>query len=307
MSRFLFLACLALTGCAADHLAAPSTTTIERASSASLAIDERGLYWTDGTREAVMHAPIGGGPAVAIAEAHPSVYAPIALLPDGVVWGDRYAGHVRVMRVPRSGGAATMIAQGDGGPIGIATDGERVLFTRETASFELVEVDLATTRERIVASDLPALGIAVDGADLIVTRCTDGGLVRVPSDGSAPYAIATTYCPIELALDGGSVYFTDYAEPARPGVGGLGIFVVDAMGGAPRRVSRTDGLPFALHRGRVYTASDGAIVRVDPDGARIVITRATNVRGIAVDDELVYWTEGQADGSLDLLCTPHAE
>lgn len=299
---------LTLAACASVHELDDVARPAERASSASLAIDEHGLYWVDAARAAVVHAPLGGGPGVVLASAHPSLYAPIALGATDVVWGDRDAGHVRVMRAPRDGGAAAIIAEGNGGPIGIGVGRGHVYFSRESDTFDLLEVDLTTAHERVIATNLPALGIVVDGGDLLVTRCANGGLARIPMDGRVPTLIAPTYCPITLALDGGDLFFTDYAVPTMPGAGGLGVFTVSARGGVARRVTLSDGIVFAIHGGAVYTVLGGAIVRVTRDGASSTrIAAARDVRGIAVDDALVYWTEPSPDGTLELMFAPNGE
>jgi len=310
-NRVALVLALLLAACASSHsIGEPSATAHlpERSSSASLAIDAVGLYWVDPALEAVVHAPLGGGPGLPIASAHPSVYAPITLTDTDVVWGDRLDGRVRVMRAPRAGGRATLIGDGNGGPIGIGVGAGHVYFSREAATFDLLDLDLATSRERVVAVNAAALGIVVDGADLIVTRCADGGLARVALDTGASTTLAPTYCPVTLALDGDEVFFSDYAEPTTPGVGGLAIFAAPAHGGTARRVTRSDGIAFAVHGGDVYTVRDHVIVRVSRDGTHTTpLAAARDVRGIAVDETLVYWTEAKGDGPLDLVAAPNEE
>lgn len=305
--RFAAMSILVLAtqaGCALSHQRADVSDEPRFASSASLAIDESFLYWADPGRGSVVRAPRGGGAVMALAAASPALYTPIALTPTDLVWVNQIDG-IEVWRVPlEGGGPRTRISAGTGGPIGVAADARHAYFSRGETGFDLVEVDLATGVERVLAPDLPALGLVIDGEDLIGTSCNPEGVWRLSRETGVRSVITGTFCPISIALDGDHVFFGDYAEPMNPGVGGVGIFRAPSSGGVAERVTISDVFTFAVHRGLVYTARGGFLVQVAPDGSAIELAPADDVRGIAVDDDFVYWTHGSPSGSLDLAFAP---
>lgn len=296
-----------LAGCALSHERRPyEAGGPERASSASLAIDETSLYWGDPGRGAVVRAPRGGGAVTVLAPAEPALYAPLALTASDVVWVDSGDG-IDVYRVPLAGGRRALVAEGSGGPIGLAADATHAYFARGSGAFDLLEVALAGGAERVVSPDLPALGLRIDGGDLFGTSCGPAGVWRVARDGSdRSMLVPGAFCPITLALDARYVYFSDYAEPTMPGLGGTRIFRAPRTGGVATPLTLSQGLAFAVHRGTVYVAHEGSMLAVSSEGgaATEIAPTGADVRGVAVDDDLVYWTEAAEDGAVDLVWAP---
>lgn len=274
------------------------------AGSASLAIDATSLYWADPDRHAILRAPRGGGAPVELAPADPALYAPVVVTETDVLWVDD-AALVSVWRVPLSGGVRTRVAVGHGGPIGLGADREHAFFSGTDSGFELVDVTLATGAVRVLDPDLPALAVVAVGRDLYGTSCgVVGGVWRIGRDGGARTPLVSrTFCPITLAVDEAHVYWQDYVElMASPG--GSAIYRAPRGGGDPERVVVNGGLAFAVHRGSVYTFRGGTIVRADERGEAPVAPCAEDVRGIAVDDDFVYWTEADERGALALHLAP---
>jgi hypothetical protein len=314
MRALAFLALSApilVAGCALSHeRAEPSDDAPRFASSASLAIDASFLYWADAGRGGLVRVPRGGGSVEAFAHASPGPYTPITVTEHDALWVD-LVDRIEVWRVPLGGpagsGATRRVAIGNGGPIGIAADATHAYFSREgddDEGFALIEVALATGEERIVAPDVAALGIVIDGEDLVGTSCAPEGVWRISRATGELTVLTTSYCPITIALEGDDVYFSDYAEPTNPGVGGIGIFRAPRAGGPSTRVMLSDGISFAVHRGRLFVARDGSILQVARDGSATALAPATDVRGIAVDEDFVYWTHGTGGAGLELELAP---
>lgn len=304
---------LALMGgsCALSHERAPGDREPsfgpELASSASLAIDATSLYWADSGRGSIVRAPRGGGPVTLLAPATPALYAPLTVTATDVLWVDAGGESIEVFRVPIGGGARALVAAGHGGPIGIAADAEHAYFSRSVGGFDLLEVAFAGGAERVVAPDVAALGLRLDEDDLFGTSCGPDGVFRIArATGRRTVLVPASFCPVTLSIDATHVYFSDYAEPTMPGVGGSGIFRAARAGGVASRVTLSAGLAFAVHRGHVYVSLDRSIVEVSGDGLRAieVAPAGGTVRGIAVDDDFVYWTEEAEDGALDLALAP---
>lgn len=296
-----------LAGCPRSHERRPRDDGgSELASSASLVIDEASLYWGDPGRGAIVRAPRGGGAVTVLSPAEPALYAPLAVTSTDVVWVDAGDG-IEVYRVALGGGRRALIADVPAGPIGVAADDTHVYFSGGSSATGLLEVALAGGGERVVWPEIFALGLRLDGDDIFGTTCGREGVWRVARDGSGRSRLVPgAFCPITLALDARYVYFSDYAEPTMPGLGGTRIFRAPRSGGAATPLTLSEGLAFAVHRGTVYVALEGAMLAVAGEGgARTEIAPAgADVRGVAVDDDLVYWTEAAEDGALDLVWAP---
>jgi hypothetical protein len=268
--------------------------------SASLAIDGDALYWFDGEGGFVARRARSGG--------EPEVLAPATLSANPFVerdhrnlyWADGNTGPF-FRSVPVDGGESELVAVGNGGPPGFTSSGAvfaLARFAEDGASAELVELDLAAQRSRVLVRGYFALDMVVRGEDLWATACRPDGLVHVDRRVGVRTAIVDDAgCPFTLALQGDHLYYVDFTPDAGSG---YDLRSVPVHGQAPSRsLAGVDGVEFATDEDAAYAFAGGALVRIAFDGsAPVQLAAPTDPRGVAVDDAHVFWLEPDASGVL---------
>ena len=245
--RFALLCLLALfvTGCYESRLRSSSepVATGGTGSSNRLAIDESALYWLDLERGTVMTQSREAEAATTLASAS-AINLRLVINETDLFWVAR--GTV-VERVPLGGGEVERVAEGDAGPLGIAVDATSLYFTRLHSSGvvggspapKLYEVSLETGRERVVADSRPAIGMAIDDAEIFATSCGPDGVWHVSrSGGELVTLVEVTFCAFGVALDDQNIYFPDRVVHEDRSTQ-LGVFRTPRSGGTPELVTHT--------------------------------------------------------------------
>jgi hypothetical protein len=254
-----------------------------------IAVDDTSVYWTNNIAGgSVMKAPIAGGP--------PTVLVPAQHYPSGIAvdatdvyWttGDVFmitpsgipATDGTVQRVPRNGGAATVLVSGLAQPSAIAVNATDVFFTASVN--EIIEkVPLGggapVTLASVGLGNSPG-AIALDGMNVYTPLSPvdfDGcHPARIPLDGGPAVLLGTSdteACDVtirSIATDGVRVYY-----PLEEGDGD-GAVVDLGTSGFIKSVPVTDGVPVTLAAHQAF-----------PDA-------------IAIDATSVYWADG-FDGTI---------
>ncbi len=161
---------------------------------------------------------------------------------------------------------------------------------------------------QIASTDEP-IGVAVDATNIYWSTFGSssnpvGTLVEQPIAGGAAVTLATGLATVgPIALDDGHVYWSDMfgAVSSVPIAGGAVRTLVPAQYTLPPNTELDDApVGIAVADGTVYWTStplQGATpnvissVSVDGGAVSVVATPATQLSGLAVDDQFVYWSE----------------
>lgn len=271
-----------------------------------LAIDGQRAFFLDREARSARLVELGpyGTSARSLAAADPYVYPWVASEGGSFYWLEVRSGGLSVIGA-RTDVPAHMVAQGDVGPVGMTAYDGCVYFGRESereGRIDLLEVDVASGRERTLTDCAGILGIALDDDTLYATTCrAAGGVWSVPRAGGRPTPIAeSTFCPFTIALDDTRVFYVDtFGDDA----GGFAVMAVPKEGGTPERLTHTDGLAFAVHEGSLFVLDGSALVEVPLDGSprRVRVPRVEGGVGVAADASHVYYTARPAGGDLRLF------
>jgi hypothetical protein len=269
--------------------------------SASLAIDEDALYWFDGAAGLVARRARSGGEREVLATATLSANPFVERDHRNLYWVDGNNAGPFFRSVPVGGGASAVVAVGNGGPPGFASSGAVFVLARFAAdgeSAELVELDLAEQRSRVLIEGYFALDVLVRGDDLWVTACRPDGLVHVDRRVGVRTAIVDDAgCPFTVAVQGDRLYYVDFTPDAGSG---YDLRSVPLHGQAPSQsLAAIDGVEFATDAHAAYAFADGMLVRVAFDGsAPTQLAEPTQPYGVAVDETHVFWLEPDESGAL---------
>lgn len=154
-----------------------------------IAADSTGVYWTHGGplangKNGVRRQPIGGDP-----DATADLYVGkdngdiggIALGPNEVFWADTDTG--RIMKVGKTGGVATVLADALASPMRVAFDGTHVYFTQhgsgtaKTGKVSRVPAAGGPVEDLATSIDHP-VGVAVDATHVYWTAYGGGEVAR---------------------------------------------------------------------------------------------------------------------------------
>ncbi|MBK7581809.1 MAG: hypothetical protein IPI67_16575 [Myxococcales bacterium] len=191
----------------------------------AITADASSLFWVNLSPGAVMSGSETATPSELAADGQDSSSC-LALAGQSVVWLSRQGGS-RISRVPISGGAPTVLVEGDdGGGIGcLAADDEFVFFTRygtSSGGFEptynhdgsVYRVALTGGSAEELAKGFEAPhGIAVRGDFVYFVSSQDGSLHRVPRGGGAVTTLAAatgasdSFRTQSVAADSAGVYW----------------------------------------------------------------------------------------------------
>jgi hypothetical protein len=270
-------------------------------SSAYLAVDDGHLFFVDRALGAARTVATDTMSPTTLTAADVYTYPFVAADRTGFYWLE-IRGGLSVVTARAHDPASTIAARGDVGPVGLAVDDGLLYFARSDATsdrIDLLEVTLATERERVLTSCAGVLGIAVDEETLFATTCrSDGGVWRIARAGGPRTPIArSTFCPMTIAIDDTRVYYTDSFGGTS---GDFAVLSVPKEGGEPTLVTPTDGLAFAVHDGSVFAFDGGALVEVPIDGSprTLLADGLHGAMGVAADDAHVFYTAADATGAL---------
>lgn len=286
----------------------------------TIAVDAANVYWADyGTYPdsgfngynrdgAIMKVPIGGGAPIALATAQ---NAPIALAVRGtnVFWvncnlsqapGGGGGRGCAIMKVPVSGGVATVLASDQTDVFNLAVDASSVYWGVDCGTgpscgaIRAVPSDGGTPRDLGPAGD--PVGIAVDSVSVYWTEPAPGLIRKMPLAGGAQTTLAGTAVSggetWSIAVGGASVYWTIMNSPSP-------LLTMSSGGGPPAGIAcgaSSDAL--ALDAKSVYWTrlADGALMSSEGGGSvsgrSTVVAAKQGADHIAVDDTNVYWTTG---------------
>ncbi|HEY3802680.1 MAG TPA: hypothetical protein VGL61_08720 [Kofleriaceae bacterium] len=237
----------------------------------SLALAGGQLYWLDMGGVGEVSTDASGSGLEIVQSSSGAAFAlggTIATNGSMVYWADGDFPSGTVDSVPAGGGTRTMIAQTDE-PLGVAIDATNIYWSTFGSSDDAV-----------------------------------GTIVKQPLAGGAPTVLASGLSTVgAIAIDDTNVYWTDMfgAVASVPIAGGTVKTLVPAQYALPPNTILDDSpVGIAVIDGTVYWAStplDGSSpstidsVSIDGGTPAVIATPATTPRGIAVDDQFVYWSE----------------
>jgi hypothetical protein len=265
-----------------------------------LAVDGVNLYWTDRRAGAVVYkAPlVGGAPTVLLYDDAPA---------EGLALGNTYVYFTqptksRVVRVPKAGGAARVLAAGLDTPsflaLDFASDGPTLYWTggQRQGEGKITRMSLAvgSLPETLVDGQSQPRGLAVSSGFVYWTDGVDGTVLRAPDhlDPAAETRVVTRLAsglklPSDLVLVDGYAYVPDLAGR---------IVRVPMDGGALETVAKVPGFPFGIATDglAVYwtTTGKGGVFKA-PLGANVrpttIIEGESEARFLVAAPNDVYW------------------
>jgi hypothetical protein len=200
------------------------------------------------------------------------------------------------MKVAKSGGAATTLADGLFEPRGIATDGADVFFAT-WADGAIRRVDKQGGPVQVIAADQKSpRTVAVDGTQVYWGNfgAGDTTIRKAPRTGGPVVLLADAAgSPVELAVDDDRVYWVSYGTRA--------LYSVSKSGGAPvllapgaagvGAAAGSHGL--ALDAQHVYWLDSFRISRVPrAGGAVMVVFEGDALAGLASGSSALYFGRG---------------
>jgi len=244
-------------------------------------VDSTGIYGIDGLRVLKVPLPCGGTPIV-LAVGNPQG---LAIDATNVYWTDSagLGADTTVYKVAKGGGQPMPLATLPYGPGGSA-----------------ISVD---------ATSVYVLGYASgDGpCSNSVRQCQPGVVMKVPTDGGAPIALATAQAtPVWIAVDAANVYWANEGPTAYgPGdsMNQAAIMSTPLAGGAVSTLVSDLAAPGSLfvQGSRLYWSARASIMSMPTSGG----TPATLVQhdfipgGMTVDARSIYLVDGS--GSIDVI------
>ncbi len=266
------------------------------------------VYWTDQSSGRLMAVPTDGGTPVTLAQGQGNPTG-LAIAGGDLYWtnqGGRADGGGTVVRQSLDGGAPRVIGT-SANPDFLAVQGGTVYWTDHAAS-QLFAAPVDGGAQTMVASlpNCSPYGVAA-GAGVVYVACYGSGTIEaVPLDGGPSVSMATgQYQPNVLALDDGSLYWTNYGGWGGALAGAVSSLAVD--GGTVELLA--SGLPtawgLALTATSVYwTSFDGHEVgSVSRDGGAPSVLYeqgAGSFLAIATDGAALYWIDFSGGAVLKL-------
>lgn len=248
-----------------------------------LEVDGTHVYFTtyDGAEGGVHRVPREGGGLETLVDGldHPSQLELIA----GTLYVSE-TGANRIVRLPTGGGALEVVATGQGGPAGLASDGER-LYWANYLSDEIVT-------SRLDGSDRFVLGVAIDpyriavDAERVYFTALGADVRWIDKDGGAQGSIASS-SPRSVATQGGIVYWTDGGVLFSDLDGPLTSF------GDLEDGTFWDGLFVDARHAFATVVDTGHVVRFSLEGeSPLLVADGQDVPAlVTADDTCVYWTD----------------
>ncbi len=188
-----------------------------------------------------------------------------------------------VMKVSVDGGAALTLAAGQSSPGPFAVDAANVYWLADQdANGAVVKVPASGGSPVTLASGQGAgSGIAVDAANVYWTVFA-GPILKVPIAGGTPVTLAMGREPWGIAVEGGSVYYTD----------GDDVMTVATGGGTPVTLSsgQSVGQFLAVDSANVYWGDTTTVMQAPIGGGAPISLASGESARIALDTANVYFT-----------------
>ena len=264
--------------------------------SASLAVDESGIYFTTGQNPGdVMFATKSGGNLTQLATGEA---APAGITTDTNFVYFTCAGDGTVRRVDKTGANETILVQSQSQPFDVRTDGQALYWTNAgngTVSKLLLSTGVGIP-QRLAQNQSRPTALALGGSDVIFSDTSAGNIMRVAKNGlSGPAALATGQStPRGVAVDATGITWAD---------AGSGLVMHLGTGGSPATLATGQSPSGVVTDGQSVwwsnTIQQGSIQRVSISGGAAVL-RANGQNfpmHIAVDGTFVYWLN-LGDGSV---------
>lgn len=279
----------------------------------ALTSDDTHLYWTETFYPdpgVIKRMPLEGGPATVVFENAYPLSGGLAVHDGYIFFADRgFPNSYRLLKIPVTGGAETFLA---GRVITdlfaeknwirkLVADGEIVIWfdndsinrtsvnggpgTTLAGDLALTPVDIAIENGRVYWSETTGPSSSQTGS--IRSVPVAGGAVRVEVQGGD--------APFELEVDNGHLYWNEGGNIGT--IEGFGrIARMDLSSGAIATVIggvSSDCPPIAVDDSHVYIADGFRVKRVPVQGGtpEIIARGDFNIKGIAVDKGILYWTE----------------
>jgi uncharacterized protein YtpQ (UPF0354 family) len=286
----------------------------------ALALDDQRVYWIDGAKGQILSAPrkvaANTKPTVvASASAIGRRYAQSMVIDGDALYALRGAGaegEAAVIKVPKAGGAASVVAELPGAPEAIATAGG-VAYVATSGKGEdgaILRVPLrAGAKPEKIATAVQPCALFADAKDVFFVErgLTTGGVKRLPLKGGSVEAVAQSAgIACSIAGDDDNVYWPVPEE--------------DTVIIYSRAAADTNILgPFAakpalvtVEKGALYVLSARAPDDLDEDGSvyvlgksdrkpRLLVAGEPGLSSLAVRKNEVYWSrfdDGDGEGAI---------
>jgi hypothetical protein len=222
----------------------------------AMALDQDSVFWLDNVRGAVSRVPREGGSVTTVSTFDaPGSIGGNGMVLDGtsVIWPAGAAANGAIVRAPKTGGDAGLLASGQYGPRGLVRDTANVYWTNNA---------------------FPDAG------------ATAGRVNRMPLDGGVVTSLATgEISPYAVAVDATNVYFTTSTEVKRVPITGAAAPTTIASGqNFPGGV--------AVDATDVYWVNGSTIRRAPVAGGPVVdvaVVELGQAVSLVLDDTSIYW------------------
>lgn len=273
---------------------------------AALAVDQTGVYWSNGGNASggsIAKVGLDGGASTTLAPATDPLH--IALDAGNVLWTSGGA----IWKVAEQGGSpATLIASGPWVATGVAARAGTAYWVAvgDAGGGLVMKVAVAGGTPEMIASLQSPLAqpfaIAVDANEVYWADNGTDAIMKVSLSGGTPITLASDQAyPIAIAVDGASVYWIneDNNTVMKVPLGG-GTAVTLASGQKGPHGVAADGS--AVY----WTDSDGnAVMKLPVGGIQPVTLVSTQFPdAIAVDRTSVYWVGSGTDSGAIMKFTP---
>lgn len=192
-----------------------------------------------------------------------------------------------IVRVPKSGGDANVLATGQVNPWRIALDARFVYWVGESEDGSLMRVSKSGGAAVALGRDRLPSSVKVHG-EAVYWATNTGRILRTSLRGEFPTRVLTAVSvqPWRIAVDGDFVYWTN-ANGA--------IMRVSVAGGDAEVLATGQGDPRAMvmDNANVYwTTRSGAVRGIAKTGGSVMTLASGrgSARGLGIDDAWVYWT-----------------
>jgi hypothetical protein len=194
-------------------------------------------------------------------------------------------------------GCIETLAEAEGSPSGLVADHDRVYWTaRDGGALEIRTSQVvggATTVAEVVAGDgLPAT-LALDKGTLFMsTGSADGGgsVVSIPLDGGEPLVIAEALDePARMAIDGPTVYWTEFAAGVVRAAAGGAVHTVISGRNHPGEISADAGVVY--WREELPDGGAGIFGVATDGGDAVYLSEGSNPSGPYVSAGGLEWVD----------------
>lgn len=273
-----------------------------------MAVNATHVYFTMQNEGTVSRVSRSGGAVQVLASLQPYPMR-IALDGNNVYWLTTGTGNGgtnldgSVMKLPLTGGSAVALATMEPYPQALTVDASHVYWTNALgpglAAGSVMKVPIAggSKVELVSTGDYTSpRGIAVDATAVYWINMGEaafpGSIMKVPLAGGTAAKLATVIFPVELALNGGTLYFTCWETNA-------GVEKLSTAGGSPEVVWSKpvdQSARIAADASSLYLAhgstGQSALLKIDL-GTGASSTVVPMAFAIALDDKNIFWADGK--------------